>query len=142
MQYTFMIKKTGLVLAIMLLFAIIAAGCCGGTNTTVDQSGSVASGSSSVSGSSSTASDLQLVESHVDTGDYGLKYVVGTIKNTGGKTYRYVQVTINLYDNSGTQVGSTLANVNNLEPGGTWKFKAYWTEKDATNYKIKEITGF
>lgn len=133
-----MIKKAGLILTFMLLFAIISAGCCGATNTTVDQSGSAATGS----GSSSTASDLQLVESHVENGDYGMKYIVGSVKNNGGKTYKYVQVTINLYDNSGAQVGSTLANVNNLEPNGTWKFKAMWLEKDATNYKIKEITGY
>ena len=123
----------------MLIITMISAACCGATNTTVDKSGSVSSGSS---GSSSTASDLQLVESHVETGDYGIKYIVGSVKNNGAKTYSYVQVTINLYDNSGAQVGSTLANVNNLEPGGTWKFKAYWTEKDGTSYKIKEITGW
>lgn len=134
-----MFKKTGLILALMLIITMISAACCGASNTTVDKSGSVASGSS---GSSSTASDLQLVESHVETGDYGTKYIVGSVKNNGAKTYSYVQVTINLYDNSGAQVGSTLANVNNLEPGGTWKFKAYWIEKDATNYKIKEITGW
>lgn len=136
-----MIKKTGLILALMLIITMISAACCGASNTTVDKSGSLASGSSG-SGSSSTASDLQLVESHVENGDYGTKYIVGSVKNNGGKTYKYVQVTINLYDNSGAQVGSTLANVNNLEPGGTWKFKAMWLEKDATNYKVKEITGF
>jgi len=134
-----MIKKTVPILVFMLVIIVISAGCCGSSSTTVDQSGSLSSGSS---GSSSTASDLQLVESHVETGDYGSKYIVGTIKNNGAKTLSYVQVTINLYDDTGAQVGSTLDNVNNLEAGGTWKFKAYWLESDATNYKIKEITGF
>ena len=120
----------------MLMIAILSAGCCGGSSTKVDSPGSAAAGSAS------SASDLQLIESHVETGDYGSKYIVGSVKNNAGKTYGYVQVTINLYDNSGNQVGSTMSNVNNLEPGGTWKFKAYWLEKDATNYKIKEISGF
>jgi len=131
-------KKIGLIIIFLMIIAIFSAGCCGATNTTVDKSGSLASGS----GSSSSATDLQLVESHVETGDYGIKYIVGSIKNNGAKTYGYVHVTINLYDKTGAQVGSTLDNVNNLEPGGTWKFKAMWLEEDATSYKIKEITGF
>ncbi|MFA4876561.1 MAG: FxLYD domain-containing protein [Methanoregula sp.] len=89
-----------------------------------------------------SASPLQLVESHTETGDYGSRYVVGSVKNNGDKTYNYVQITINEYDDSGAQVGSTLANVNNLEPGGIWKFKAYVIDKEATNFKVKEITGW
>ena len=41
-----------------------------------------------------------------------------------------------------SQAGSTLANVNNLEPGGTWEFKAMVTDDDFTSYKIVDVTGF
>jgi len=68
--------------------------------------------------------------------------VVGTVKNNTDKEYSYVQVEINLYDDSGAQVGSTLDNTNNLEPGGTWKFKAVIMEDNATKYRIKDISGF
>jgi len=133
-----MAKKIGIILTLLLIIVIFSVGCCG-SSTTVDSTGST---SSSTSVSTST-SDLQLVgSSSVETGDYGTKYIVGRIQNTGKKTYSYVQVTINLYDDSGAQVGSTLDNINNLEPGGIWKFKAMWLEDDATKYKIKEITGW
>lgn len=69
-------------------------------------------------------------------------YVVGTVINTKNKKLSYLQVEINLYDQSGAQVGSALANINNLEPGGTWKFKAYVFQQEATDFKIKEITGW
>ena len=63
-------------------------------------------------------------------------------KNNSNKTYKYVQVSINLYDDSNAQVGSTLANINNLEPNGTWKFKAVVLERNTTKYQIKEIAGW
>ena len=68
-------------------------------------------------------------------------YIVGKVKNNTNKTYSYVQVSINLYKGE-SQAGSTLANVNNLEPGGTWEFKALVTNNDITGYKIVEVTGF
>ncbi len=74
--------------------------------------------------------------------EFGTRYVVGTVKNNTDKEYSYVQVEINLYDDSGAQVGSTLDNTNNLEPGGTWKFKAVIMEDNATKYRIKDISGF
>jgi N-acetylmuramoyl-L-alanine amidase CwlA len=73
---------------------------------------------------------------------YSSKYIAGTVKNNTNKQYSYVQVEINLYDDAGNQVGSTLANANNLEPGGTWKFKAPIIEEKATKYKVKDVTGF
>jgi hypothetical protein len=85
--------------------------------------------------------DLELLNSkRITKGSW--KYVTGTIKNNTSKEYSYVQVEINLYDNNENQLGSTLANVNNLEAGGTWKFEAIIYEEKATRYKIKEITGF
>lgn len=53
--------------------------------------------------------------------------------------YSYVQVTINLYDKDGNLIGSTLANVNNLEPGKTWKFKAIVIEDDTDSYEAVKI---
>jgi hypothetical protein len=67
--------------------------------------------------------------------------ITGTVRNNSTKQYGYVQIEINLYDNTGAQVGSTLANVNNLEAGGTWKFEAVTFTK-FTKYKVKDITGF
>ncbi|WP_432766945.1 FxLYD domain-containing protein [Thermoclostridium caenicola] len=38
-------------------------------------------------------------------------YITGTIKNNKGRTLSYAQVTINLYDADGNQVGTALDNI-------------------------------
>ena len=68
--------------------------------------------------------------------------VTGAIVNKTDKEYGYLQVEINLYDNSGAQIGSTLANVNNLEAKGTWKFEAYTLKDGVKTVKVKDVTGF
>lgn len=71
----------------------------------------------------------------------GLRYAVGEIKNNTDKIYKYVQVSINLYKDD-ILVGSTLDNINNLEPGATWEFKAIILEDESNKHKITEITGY
>lgn len=68
-------------------------------------------------------------------------YAVGEVRNNTKKTYSYVQVEISLL-NGEALVGSTLDNVTNLEPGQVWKFKAPIFTKDATQFKVKEVTGY
>lgn len=85
--------------------------------------------------------NLELID-HKSTSDSFSSYIEGTIKNNSGRDYSYVQVEINLYDKDGAQIGSTIDNVNNLEAGATWKFKAIVLESNVASYKIKDITGF
>lgn len=48
--------------------------------------------------------------------------VIGEVKNTSNKVYRYVELYITLLDDSGAQVGTKLTNTVNLHPGQSWKF--------------------
>ena len=82
-------------------------------------------------------SDTKIVDS------IGTTYIEGEIKNNTDKTYSYVEVTFNLYDENGAQLGTAIDNINNLEPNATWKYKAIGlaTEKVAT-YKLVEISGW
>lgn len=75
-------------------------------------------------------------------GQYGNLVYTGNIINTTGKKLSYVQVEINLYDKNNVQVGSTLANINNLEPGVTWSFEAPVMEERAKTGKVAGITTF
>lgn len=86
--------------------------------------------------------DLEVLSTEWDTGEYGNDYAVGRIRNNSSQTYDYVQVSINVYDASGTQIGSTMTNVNNLEPGGVWRFEALIHEDNAQRFRIKDVTGF
>lgn len=69
-------------------------------------------------------------------------YIIGSLKNTTSKTYSYAQVTFNLYDADGAQIGTTLDNINNWEPGGLWKFKAIILEQDVASYKLVKVQAF
>lgn len=84
---------------------------------------------------------LELIEQGTESGSLG-GYVTGTVKNNTDKKYGYAQVEINLYDSAGAQIGSTLANTNNLEAKGTWKFKAPVLHEGVATYKIMGITGY
>jgi len=86
---------------------------------------------------------LEVIEYHKSFDEEYGSVVVGTVKNNTDKQYSYVQVEVNLYDASGNQVGSTMANVNNLEPFGTWKFKAPISQgRIAQNFRIKDVSGW
>ena len=80
------------------------------------------------------------------TDEYGMSYTIeGTIKNNTNKQYSYVQVTFNLYDADGAQIGTAFTNINNLEANGLWKFKALGAlgdGKTVASYKLMEITGW
>lgn len=85
---------------------------------------------------------LEVLDHTVRYDEFGIRYVVGSVRNNTNHTYAYVQIGINLYDDSGAQVGSTMDNTNNLEPGGIWKFEAMIWDDEATHYKIIDVSGF
>lgn len=68
--------------------------------------------------------------------------ITGTVINRRTRKLNYAQITFNLYDQSGAQVGSAVANINGLEPGGKWNFKATTFGTDFSTYKINELSGF
>lgn len=77
-----------------------------------------------------------------ENGEYGTRHIVGTATNNTDETFSYVQVEFNLYDASGAQVGSTMANCNNVEPHSKWKFDAIVMEDNATTAKFKGFSKF
>ncbi len=85
--------------------------------------------------------DLEVIDHKSVSEEYG-RSVVGTVRNNTDHNYGYAQVEINLYDKSGSQVGSTVANINNLAPHSLWKFKAPILEDSAVRFEIKDVTGF
>ncbi len=75
-------------------------------------------------------------------GEYGNRFLKGVVVNNTGKSYRYASVQFNLYDASGAQVGSAIANVNNLEPHGKWKFEASVLQDTATKARLIGVNGY
>jgi hypothetical protein len=68
--------------------------------------------------------------------------ITGTVVNRRPNKLNYAQIQFNLYDGTGAQVGTALANINGLEPGGRWNFTATTFGKDFATYKFSELSGF
>ncbi|MBE6822839.1 MAG: zinc ribbon domain-containing protein [Ruminococcaceae bacterium] len=137
--------KGGLiVIGVIIVIAVIASiaggeGNKGGSTSTSAQQASQTTQASATSNKwddKFEVKDLKLSGSGVNA------KITGSIVNKTDKEYGYLQVEINLYDASGAQLGSTLANVNNLEAKGTWKFEAYALKDGVKTVKVKDVTGF
>ncbi|MEG0366320.1 MAG: FxLYD domain-containing protein [Coprobacillus sp.] len=111
--------------------------------------GSAMSGGSSKKGSTAQGTTEEKKEDFTiegkTTGAYDSSkfayYIEGTIKNNTDEDKSYVQVTFNLFDKEGNQLGTAMTNINDLKAGGTWKFKAMGMKKDIAKYELSEITG-
>lgn len=133
----FMARKYGIFLFIILIIAILSSGCSG--SSTKENSNSIGS-SSTVS--PSTVSDSEtglLVESHIETRNNGIKYVVGSVRNNGPQ-YNYVELYILFYDSSGEEIDRALQRIHNLDNGETNKFEVYM-DAHAASYKINDISA-
>jgi hypothetical protein len=84
---------------------------------------------------------LEMLSSKSEYRD-GVTAIVGQVRNNTGKTYRYVSINFSLYDKSGAQVGTALAGISGLNAYGTWKFRAFVTEKDAYRFDLQSLSGF
>lgn len=68
--------------------------------------------------------------------------ITGIVENRRPRKLSYAQISFSLYDDSGAQVGTAIANINGLEPGSKWKFEAISFGQEFTKYKFSELTGF
>lgn len=74
---------------------------------------------------------------------FGL-YITGTLTNNTDSDKSYIQVNYNLYDAEGAQIGTALANTNNLKAGSSWKFEAFGTAApdEVASFELADVTGF
>jgi hypothetical protein len=66
--------------------------------------------------------DLKVTDFTVIDNGHNMTELSGIVENGSDILFHYVEVQFNAYDNEGYQVDSVVASVNNLEPGGKWKF--------------------
>lgn len=86
--------------------------------------------------------EFTVLKIEAKTMKFGSQMICGEIKNNTQNSYDYVQIVISLYDDSGAQIGSTIANILNLAPQSIWKFKAPVFQKDFANATITGITAY
>lgn len=68
--------------------------------------------------------------------------ITGTLKNTSGNKYSYIQIVFNLYDNNGNQIGTAIDNLRNLDTDGTWKFEALVFEEGVAKFQLSEVSAY
>lgn len=69
-------------------------------------------------------------------------HITGSVINRRPVKLKYAQIKFILYDSTGAQVGTALANINDLEPGATWNFKASSFGTSFSSFKFSELSGF
>ena len=124
-------KKWWVWLLAVLIVAAIGSASSGSSPKQPAVSGAISSpaptGTGEAAGSNANAQmpDLELVDNAVgEERDNFSLYLTGTVRNNRDKDYSYAQITFNLYDAEGNQIGTAVDNINNFKAGGTWKFKA------------------
>ncbi|MBO4570009.1 MAG: hypothetical protein J5689_02195 [Clostridia bacterium] len=71
--------------------------------------------------------------------------VRGSAKNITNKNYSYVQLEFTVYDASHANLGTALANINNLAAGDTWNFEATllsFPSSKPVSFILAKITTF
>ncbi|MBM6675632.1 DUF3426 domain-containing protein [Olsenella uli] len=128
------------VVAIVVIGAIGSMGGKGGT----DQAPAGEEAQTSEQQPAEETEPYTISDEQLDTSNQFAVYINGTLTNNTENEASYIQVEYNLYDADGAQVGTALANTNNLKAGGTWKFEAVGTASpdEVASYELVDVTGF
>ena len=135
-------KKALIVILVIAALGFIGLGACssGGGDTVKAESSDGTAAEAEQEKATYELADEQLVDK-----GYGIYYITGTLTNNSGKDRSYVQIEYVLKDESGAQIGTGLANTNNLAADGVWKYEAICSvsgEEAPAMFEIAEVTGF
>jgi hypothetical protein len=68
-----------------------------------------------------------------------VRQISGIVENRTGRRVSYAQISFNLFDREGNQVGTAFDNIRNLEAGARWKFTAHSFEDRAVSFRLAEL---
>lgn len=70
-------------------------------------------------------------------------YIVGKVKNTSKKTFKYASIVFNLSDGSKNRIGSVAADIRNLKPGDIWSFQVSPAlYQSMASYELEKVEGY
>ena len=124
-------KKTmvGIVTIVAIAAAVIFAGC---VEEPKYEEGAVGTPTAELK-------NLEILDHHMETGQFGNLIIKGSAKNIGSYSLSYAEVRVKFYDKEGAALDTSLDNINDLGPGETWKFQVMYFGTDTENvdsYKI------
>lgn len=136
------VAAVAIVLATQSAYSAAIDEAASGTVQTSD--GASAAAPAAEGTTSAEPADKYSIDGEELSGDAYSCKISGVYTNKAGKDLSYVQVSYNLFDADGNQIGTALANTNNLADGGTWKFEAFGSVAvdEVATYKIGDVTGF
>lgn len=136
------VAAVAIVLATQSAYSAAIDEAASGTVQTSD--GASAAAPAAEGTTSAEPADKYSIDGEELSGDAYSCKISGVYTNKAGKDLSYVQVSYNLFDADGNQIGTALANTNNLADGGTWKFEAFGSVAvdEVASYKIGDVTGF
>lgn len=140
-------KPIGKIILIVVV-ALIAIGAIGSMAGKGTKSEKAASSDSSATEQAEQDTEEQepytIAEEAEDrSNQYDFK-ITGVLTNNTDAEKSYISVEYVLYDADGNQIGTALANTNNLKAGGTWKYEAtsFKTPEEVASWERAEVTGF
>lgn len=139
------VAAVAIVLATQSAYSAAIDEAASGTVQTSDGASAAAPAAPAAEGTTSAEpADKYSIDGEELSGDAYSCKISGVYTNKAGKDLSYVQVSYNLFDADGNQIGTALANTNNLADGGTWKFEAFGSVAvdEVASYKIGDVTGF
>ncbi len=72
---------------------------------------------------------------------YNEQWLEGMVVNQTEKAYQFVQISYDLFDSSGTQIGIASANTRGIGPHGRWLFKTVINGR-CTSFKLAKLDGY
>ena len=107
------------------------------------------SGASGLFGSDTSNKSLLIGETktHTEYSSYiGYSFTIyGVAVNNTGKDLSYASIEYSVYDENGNNLGTAIANINNLGKGDKWPFEAVllsYPKTKPVRYKLVDITYF
>lgn len=134
-------KKQGKKVWPVIIGVILVLGVIGSMGNSGNQQISGDRSSTAPTQAESRRPEYEITRCEIET-DGLLTYISGSLVNNTSRQTNYLQITFNLYDEDGALIGSAMDNINYLDAGGVWKFKALAFEDDFASYELAEVTGF
>jgi hypothetical protein len=79
---------------------------------------------------------------HATRDENGVFTIRGTVINRRDTRLTYAEIRFTLYDAAGNQVGTAMANINDLASGAKWSFEAVAISPGGDKYSIASLSGW
>jgi hypothetical protein len=85
--------------------------------------------------------NLEVIRSTGSVDAAGIMHIEGTLRNNTSRSYRYVAISFDVYNDQGDKVGDAFTNVRGLDAGQTWAFDALSFSKGGTRFRLGNVSG-